>query len=173
MFKFSTFRNSAIALVIVSVVTPVFAKQPPSHGQNQGHKPQQPNHVVVVKPSHPSHNHKPAHNHRPSYKAPPHRSYRRSALPATAAFAIFAGVTYAIIDNAYYKQSGDQYIYVEQPPVSSSQQISSSQTGQVVDGLPSGVSTVTVNGTKYYVRGNNWYAPIAGSNKFVIVEPQV
>ncbi len=172
MLKLSTFRNGAIALVLVSMVTPVLAKQPPSHGHSQGHKPQHPNNVIVVKPSHPSHNHRPSYNHRPSHKAPPHRSYRRSALPATAAFAIFAGVTYAIIDNAYYKQSGDQYIYVEQPPAASTQQ-NSSQSGQVVDVLPRGVSTVTVDGTKYYVLGNDWYAPIAGTSKFVVVAPQL
>lgn len=171
MLKFSIFRNGVIALAMVSMVSPALAKQSPGHGNSHGHKP---DHVVVVKPNNrPNHGHSSNHNHRPNHKAPSHRSYRSNALPATAAFAIFAGVTYAIIDNAYYKQSGDQYIYVEQAPVSSSQQVTSSQTGQVVNGLPSGVSTVTVNGTKYYVLGNDWYAPIAGTNKFVIVAPQV
>ncbi|CAE6901268.1 hypothetical protein ACOMICROBIO_FLGHMIGD_01470 [Vibrio sp. B1FLJ16] len=170
MFKLSTFRNSAIALVMVSMVTPAIAKQPPGHSNSHGHKPQNPNNVVVVKPNHrPNHN----HNHRPSHNAPSHRSYHRSVLPATAAFMMVAGITYAIIDNAYYKQSGDQYIYVEQPPVSSSQQVSSSQAGQVVDVLPSGVATVSVNGATYYVRGNDWYAPIAGTSRFVVVAPQV
>ncbi len=165
MLKLSTFSKGSIALVLVSMVTPVIAKQPPGYGHNQGHKPQHPNNVVVVKPS---------HNHKPSHKAPPHHSYRRSALPATAAFAILAGVTYAIIDNAYYKQSGDQYVYVEQPPVYAVSQVSSSrQSGQVVDVLPSGVSTVTVDGATYFVRGNNWYAPIAGTGKFVVVAPQL
>jgi hypothetical protein len=161
MFNVSTFRNGAIALVLMSMVAPSFAKQAPG----QGHDHQPPSKVVVVKP-----------DHRPSHKAPSHRSYHHSGLPSTAAILAIAGITYAIIDNAYYKQSGDQYIYVEQPPVSSSQQVnsvSSSLSGQVVNTLPSGVVRVTVDGATYYVRGNDWYAPIAGTSKFVVVAPQL
>ncbi|WP_372378409.1 DUF6515 family protein [Vibrio natriegens] len=163
MFNVSTFRNGAIALVLMSMVVPSFAKQAP--GLGHGHDHQAPSKVVVVKP-----------DHRPSHKAPSHRSYHHSGLPSTAAILAIAGITYAIIDNAYYKQSGDQYIYVEQPPVSSSQQVnsvSSSLSGQVVNTLPSGVVRVTVDGATYYVRGNDWYAPIAGTSKFVVVAPQL
>ncbi len=165
MFKLSTFRNGAIALVMISMVAPSFAKQAPGQAHGHEHKPQQPKPVVVVKP-----------NHRPSHKAPSHRSYHHSGLPSTAAFLAIAGITYAIIDNAYYKQSGDQYIYVEQPLVTASQQVSTTSSGlsgQVVNTLPIGVVTVTVDGATYYVRGDNWYAPIAGTNKFVIVAPQL
>lgn len=162
MFKLSTFRNGALAIVMVSMVAPSMAKQAPGQWHDQEHKPQKPKNVVVVQP-----------NYRPSHKAPSHRSYHHSGLPATAAFLAIAGITYAIIDNAYYKQSGDQYIYVEQPPVSASQQASSSLSGQVVNVLPSGVVNVTVDGATYYVQGNDWYAPIAGTNKFVVVAPQL
>ncbi len=68
---------------------------------------------VVVKPSA---RHKPKNVVVIKKRQPPrHRHYRRNSLPRLATFAVIAGVSYAIIDNHYYKRQGDQYIYVESP----------------------------------------------------------
>ncbi|MEI8598156.1 hypothetical protein P4S64_13045 [Vibrio sp. M60_M31a] len=75
MFNVSTFRNGAIALVLMTMVAPSFAKQALGHG----HDHQAPSKVVVVKP-----------DYRPSYKAPSHRSYHHSGLPSTAAILAIA-----------------------------------------------------------------------------------
>ncbi|WP_428775042.1 hypothetical protein [Vibrio sp.] len=46
---------------------------------------------------------------------PEHRHYHHSRLPELAAFAVIAGITYAVVDNHFYKQQGDNYVYVENP----------------------------------------------------------
>ncbi|WP_115717601.1 hypothetical protein [Gallaecimonas mangrovi] len=50
---------------------------------------------------------------------PRHRYYHRSDLANIATFAVLAGVTYAIIDNVYYRKSGDRYEYISKPPAGS------------------------------------------------------
>ncbi|GAA4898710.1 hypothetical protein [Ferrimonas pelagia] len=131
--------------------------------------------VIVIKPQ-----------HKPVYKAPKVRRYRHSALPRAASFAVIAGISYAVIDNAYYRRSGDTYVYVEQPPVATVTAVTSPSpttvapvaasgpaAGTVVDGLPVETTAVTVNGASYYVDGSVWYAPIAGTHQFVVVAPQL
>ncbi|WP_234497696.1 hypothetical protein [Vibrio maritimus] len=121
---------------------------------------------------------------KPVQKAPVHRSFHYRKLPKGATFVLIAGISYAVIDNAYYKRSNDTYIYVEQPPVSTQPQIqagvsSESQStvtgmqGKVVQLVPENATTVTVDGATFYVDGGDWYAPIAGTSQFVIVEPQL
>lgn len=140
--------------------------------------------IIVVKPA-----------HRPLKRAPKHRSYHYRNLPRGATFVVIAGITYAVIDNLYYRRSRDTYVYVEQPPVSavaeqstqstattettavnqsSSEivEIDTSNRGKIVDVLPEEVTVVTIDGATFYVKGTDWYAPIAGTNQFVIVEPQ-
>ncbi|MDO6705851.1 hypothetical protein [Photobacterium sp. 1_MG-2023] len=46
----------------------------------------------------------------------PRREYHRSNLPDLVTFAVISGMTYAIIDNAFYKQSGERYIYTPHRP---------------------------------------------------------
>lgn len=67
------------------------------HHKKKHHKHKHCHHVVVVKK-------KQRHDH-----------YHRSRLPEIATFAVIAGATYAIINNAYYKQRGDNYEYVDKP----------------------------------------------------------
>lgn len=161
MFNFSILRYGMLSLLIATTVTPAMAKPPHAHKPVKHAKK-----VVVVKPI-----------YRPVYKAPVHRNYHYHKVPRTATYLVIAGITYAVIDNAYYKRSGDQYIYVEQPPVSAQQNVNLARTndvaGKIVDVLPSEAVSVTVNGSTFYVQGSDWYAPIAGTNQFVIVEPQL
>ncbi|CAH1520659.1 conserved exported hypothetical protein [Vibrio owensii] len=165
MFNSSKLRYGVLSIALVGMVSPTFAKppapKPPKHGKK----------VVVVKPV-----------YRPVYKAPVHRVYHYNKIPRTATYLVIAGITYAVVDNVYYKRSGDQYIYVEQPPVSVQSEVNTASTtvaankgmaGKVVDVLPNEATTVTVNGATFYVQGSDWYAPIAGTNQFVIVEPQL
>ncbi len=184
----------------------------PSHPQQRppsNHRP--PN---VVRP--PSH-HRPPTYHRPpavirpphhhtsyisvssGYRYPPYRGhyyfyYRDLADIAT--FAIFAGVTYAIINDVYYQKSGDRYVYVQSPPTgnytivdsndveltSSSAGISGSSSatpastspytkGEIVDTLPSTKKTVVVNGQTYFQYQNAWFLPLRDQRKYVVVEP--
>ncbi|QIA66067.1 hypothetical protein GT360_21490 [Vibrio astriarenae] len=159
-----TKRFLVAGTLLMTISTPTMAKQPPVVV-----KKSKPKSVVVIKPS-----------HKPVYKAPVHRSYHRHKLPKSTTFVLIAGVSYAVINNAYYKRSNDTYIYVEQPPVSapvqtttsSSATVDTSNHGKIVDILPTNVTTVTVDGATYYVQGSDWYAPIAGTNQFVIIEPQ-
>ncbi|WP_299794956.1 hypothetical protein [uncultured Shewanella sp.] len=124
---------------------------------------------VVVKP-----------HHRPVHNAPKVRSYHHKHLPVTASFVVISGFSYAIVDNAYYRREGDQYIYIQQPPVSAqtteqalTKKGDGTLTGSIVEVLPANTTTVTVNGVTFYVDGGDWYAPIAGTPNFVIVEPQL
>ncbi|MGL6260036.1 DUF6515 family protein [Vibrio sp. WXL103] len=158
-----TKRFIVAGVLLMTVSTPILAKQPPVVKQKPKAKS-----VIVIKPS-----------HKPVKKVPVHRSYHRKSLPKTATFVVIAGISYAVINNAYYKRSNDTYVYVEQPPVSapaqattSSMSVNTSNHGKIVDVLPANVTTVTVEGATFYVLGSDWYAPIAGTNQFVIVEPQ-
>ncbi|SDH16000.1 hypothetical protein SAMN04488136_109147 [Vibrio xiamenensis] len=117
---------------------------------------------------------KPGHPH----QNPAPRAYHRSSMPSAASFLIVSGITYAIINGLYYQQHGDQYVYVENPPAKTTTTTtvtttSASSVGRVVNVLPNGAKSVSVNGANYYVQGGVWYAPIASSNQFVIVEPQL
>ncbi|MGR4990414.1 hypothetical protein ACPV3U_12640 [Vibrio rotiferianus] len=162
MFNSIRFRYGVLSIALVGMVSPTLAKPPAPKPQKHVKK------VVVVKPV-----------YRPVYKAPVHRVYHYNKIPRTATYLVIAGITYAVVDNAYYKRSGDQYIYVEQPPVSVKSEVNTAgsnvatKAGKVVDVLPTEATTVTVNGATFYVQGSDWYAPIAGTNQFVIVEPQL
>ncbi|WP_117232609.1 hypothetical protein [Vibrio maerlii] len=163
MIKSNRLRNGILTAVICSLTAPLAVAK--SH---QSHKASKK--VVVVKPI-----------YRPIYKTPVHRSYHRHKVPKYASYIILAGVSYAIIDNMYYKRSGDTYVYVEQPPVtattevitSTTVEVASRQVGTVVDALPLDTVPVSIQGATFYVKQSEWYAPIAGTNKFVIVEAQL
>lgn len=84
------------------------------HHKDRGHHHKERGHhysrdrVIVVK-----------EGYRHRGPAPRHRYYQRDNLAKIATFAVLAGVTYAIVDNVYYKQRGDRYEYVAQPPAGS------------------------------------------------------
>ncbi|MGR5059983.1 hypothetical protein ACPV3O_17175 [Vibrio rotiferianus] len=165
MFNSLRFRYGVLSIAFVGMVSPTLAKPPAPKPQKHVKK------VVVVKPA-----------YRPVYKAPVHRVYHYNKIPRTATYLVIAGITYAVVDNVYYKRSGDQYIYVEQPPVSVKSEVNTASStvvankgmaGKIVDVLPNEATTVTVNGATFYVQGSDWYAPITGTNQFVIVEPQL
>lgn len=141
------------------------------------------NDTIIIKPGKP-------HYKRPVVikPVPRHRSYHRNYLPAAATFAVIAGITYAIVDNNYYKQSGDTYVYIEQPPAvtnttvvtapnNSTTVVTNTNTvlplGSIISTLPAGAQTVTIGQGVFYVSQGQWYARITGQNQFVVVAPQV
>ncbi|MGR5556769.1 DUF6515 family protein [Vibrio fortis] len=167
MFKAQAVRGATLILVTAGLIFPLSATAKP----HPVYKPSKK--IVVVKPV-----------YRPIKKVPKHRSYYYYKMPKHTSYIVLAGISYAVIDNVYYKRSGDQYIYIENPPVTSSStsitttttttsSSSNSDVGSLVDKLPSGTTTVTIDDATFYVTGGDWYAPIAGSKQFVIVEPQL
>ncbi len=127
--------------------------------------PRPPGGVIVVKPG---------HVHRP----PPHRlHYSAKGLRDIATFALFAGVAYAVVDNVFYRKQGDQYVYDANPPAGSYTVMNTPATsgsyhiGSVVssNALPMAARTVTVNGIVYREYEGTWFAPMAGSNQFIVV----
>ncbi|WP_051202084.1 hypothetical protein [Ferrimonas senticii] len=130
----------------------------PGHHHRPHHKP-----VIVVKP-----------NYRPHHKPHKHK-YRHRELKKLATFAVFAGATYAVIDNLFYQQRGDHYVFVSQPPQGNYQVVDSGsgsanyRIGEVVTWLPAGSKSVRVDGVDYRQHAGLWFAPLAGSGKFVVV----
>ncbi|BAX54859.1 TPA: hypothetical protein ACX6QT_002386 [Photobacterium damselae] len=105
-------KKFIIGMVITALLSPsmAFAK-PHKHHHKKHHKD-----VIIVKPKHHRHH----HHHRDVVIVKPGRPYYkpwyyRSSLPEIATFAVIAGVTYAIVDNMYYKRDGDRYIKVMRP----------------------------------------------------------
>ncbi|MBW8190367.1 hypothetical protein K0504_04900 [Neiella marina] len=162
-----TVKHCCVALIAMTLsISPAIAKP---------HSPsKKSNLVVVLKPG-----------FRPSHKAPTHRVYHHSKMPRGAEIIIIAGITYAVIDNIYYRREQERYVFVEQPPVAEPVVVSQPATpvvsttasqvnkGDLVELLPANAITVTISGVTFYVDGEDWYAPIAGTSKFVVVEPQL
>jgi len=75
--------------------------------------------VLAKKGHHHKHHDKHHHDDRHSHHRDvvivkeEHHSYHKSRLPEIATFAVIAGVSYAIINNTFYKKSGDEYRSVE------------------------------------------------------------
>jgi hypothetical protein len=147
MFKSSLVRYGSIAVLLMTVAAPSMARP---HDQ-----------------SHP-----PMAQHR----QPSMFMYDRNNLPSAASLLVISGITYAIIDGLYYQRHNDKYVYVENPPVAAQKttvDTNSGMIGTVVNALPAGSKKVTVNGVLFYVHSGDWYAPIASSHSFVVVEPQL
>lgn len=157
MSVFSPLFKPGVYLVLAALVTPSLASAKPLVVKKGHH-----NKVVVVKPI-----------NKPIKKAPLKRHYYVNHLPKTARFIVLAGISYAIIDNLYYQHSGDKYIYIDNPPVSIRSDLASNKIGKIVERLPAQTTAVSVNGSTFYVKGSLWYAPISGTHRFVIVEPQL
>ncbi len=177
---------------------PQITRPPNQHRPPAYHRPpsyHRPPPVVVR----PPHYHTTYISVSSGYRYPPYRGhyyfYHRD-LVNIATFAVFAGITYAIINDAYYKKSGDRYVYVENPPAgnytiidsndlaltSSGTASSASSTaasaspytkGQIIDTLPSTKKTVVVNGQTYFQYQNTWFLPLRDQRKYVVVEPPI
>ncbi|WP_051252472.1 hypothetical protein [Ferrimonas kyonanensis] len=151
-----------IALIVTAtlLVSPALQAKPHSGKAHKGKN------VIIVKPGY---HHKPYRNH---------YSYHRHELARIATFAVFAGVTYAIVDNAYYRQQGDSYVYVAQPPAGSYQVLSGEPQpvlaapeyalGQRVQRLPADSRAVTVDGVSYREHEGVWFAPLQGGSGYVV-----
>ncbi|UTV29713.1 hypothetical protein [Photobacterium atrarenae] len=68
---------------------------------------------------HKHHKHRHYHRHEHHYHRDvvvvKEKHYHQSRLPEIATFAVIAGVTYAIVNNTFYKKSGNEYRAVERP----------------------------------------------------------
>ncbi|WP_026960405.1 hypothetical protein [Aliagarivorans taiwanensis] len=157
---------SSLLIALVAIPAPVEAHPKRRPGKK----------VVVVTPKY-----RPA---KPIYGPHWRRSYHRHHLPSVATFAVISGVTYAIVNNHYYRAQGNTYVYVQQSPVTAPNTVvvntpaapatgSGLPEGTLVEVLPESTATVLVNGVTYYVDGAVWYAPIEGSHRFVVVAPQL
>lgn len=117
---------------------------------------------------------RPGHGPRGFHRMPVVRSYHHLSLPAAAIFAVIGATSYMIVDGLYYRRAGDNYVYVESPPISDQGEESEGiKEGTVVDTLPTGATEVTVNnGAAFYVKDGTWYASLAEESGFVVVAPQ-
>ncbi|UUM31900.1 hypothetical protein [Vibrio japonicus] len=116
-------RGSALATMILAVglATPSGAMAKGRHDHDSsyyGHYDDHRGHHKHHKPRkhyYKKHHH---HHHRDVVvirERPRYEHYHRSSLPELVTFAVIAGATYAINDNHYYKQRGDNYDYVPRP----------------------------------------------------------
>ncbi|QOW06083.1 hypothetical protein [Vibrio parahaemolyticus] len=159
----SIFRGLATSVfVMILGTTTLQAKPHPQHSVKPITQPGNKHHSHPVnrpeRPIRSPHHHRPSHDYRPPYyHRPPvvirppryHSSfiyvrpgygryyYYHNDLVGIATFAIFAGVTYAIVQDAYYQQRGSRYVYVQNPPAGNYTVISGS------DVLPNSASTTT------------------------------
>ncbi|TKB49995.1 hypothetical protein FCL40_07550 [Ferrimonas sediminicola] len=118
-----------------------------------------------------------SHHH---YHAGPYRGrhyYHHTDLWDVAAFALIGGITYAIIDNQYYRRDGDYYrltpapragSYRVLPPAGSS--LGGFSPGQRVGQVPQPNRLVKIDGVRYWVHQHYWFAPLA-QDGFVVIEP--
>lgn len=125
------------------------------------------------------------------WDGPGHGRHHGPFLPDGAAFAVIAGMTYAIIDGQYYRHQGNQYIYVGDSPVpsqttvvvhssdnnTSSESISNNQDtlfspGTIVSQLPEKYKKVTINHQQYFVSHHTWFVKLANRG-YVVVKPQL
>ncbi|CAG8999193.1 MAG: hypothetical protein CENE_01162 [Candidatus Celerinatantimonas neptuna] len=115
-------------------------------------------------------------------------------LPDGVAFAVIAGITYAIVDGQYYRHQGNQYIYVGDKPTQPSQttvvfnssnnnthSITTTDTndqdtlfspGTIVSELPGKSKKVTINHRQYFVSHHTWFVKLA-SPGYVVVKAQL
>ncbi|MEK2173557.1 hypothetical protein WOB82_04375 [Vibrio parahaemolyticus] len=153
----SIFRGLATSVfVMILGTTTLQAKPHPQHSVKPITQPGNKHHSHPVnrpeRPIRPPHHHRPSHDYRPpryhssfiyvrpGYWYPPYRGryyYYHNDLVGIATFAIFAGVTYAIVQDAYYQQRGSRYVYVQNPPAGNYTVISDG------DVLPNSASTTT------------------------------
>ena len=148
--------------------------------------------IVPVASAHHGHGAHHGHHHRVVVRPAPARShYAFHHLPHTASFVVLAGVRYAVIDNYYYRRTGNHYVYVANPPTqvvtpaapATPPQVVATATpetaagdlplGQVVDRLPAGATAVTIEGSTYQVASGQWFLPLADMQHYVVVSAPI
>lgn len=144
-----------LATLLLSVAAPTYATQPP--------KPIKP---PSIQP-HP----KPGHPNR----------YHRDRLPHHVKHAVVSGVAYAIVDDLYYRQQGEYFIYVAPPASENKITVSTGGMGKTLKGdygkvltkLPSDGKRVAIDGIEYVVIDGIWHAPLIDGQRYVVVQPQL
>ncbi len=114
-----------------------------------------------------------------SHNKPSKTVYKQSDLKSSAVYAVLSGVTYAVIDNIFYRQNGDNYTYVPKPPQgnytvvtrpTASPSKKGYRIGEVISALPKKHQSVVVGGKQYYRSNNDWFAARKGTKRFVVVK---
>ncbi|WKE63958.1 hypothetical protein PVT67_09620 [Gallaecimonas kandeliae] len=159
-------KNALITtLTLASLAAAPLAASAHDNGRGHGYAHGHNDKVIVVKSGY--------HHHGP---APRYRSYHGNALAGLATFAILAGVTYAIVDNAYYRQQGNNYVYVDRPPAGTYRVVDNGSAdlspGTVVDTIVGPTSKVAYEGRLYLVANGIWYLPVDGGRQYVVVQPR-
>ncbi|MFI3246577.1 MAG: hypothetical protein R3Y10_08860 [Ferrimonas sp.] len=127
---------------------------------------------------------RPHHRHivvRPGqfYRPPARLRYPAKGIQNIATFALLAGVTYAVIDNVFYRQVGNEYVYEGNPPAGnytvlpSTQATPSYKVGEIVAAPPASARTIVVDGISYREYDGHWFAPMGGSSQFAVVNPPI
>lgn len=95
-------------------------------------------------------------NGRPHFNPAPTgpRESRLDFLPALATTLILGGLTYYIVNDAYYRKQGTEYILV-QPP----------------ENTRSGLNVVDYNNKRYYVRNGSYYQKDIDGNYIEVPRP--
>ncbi|WP_330961186.1 hypothetical protein [Photobacterium sp. 53610] len=109
-------KNLWIGALCLSLVMPAMSWAHGGRDHGYGHEHRK---YYKHKHRHKHHYHEPRHYHHRDVVVVherPRREYHRSNLPELVTFAVISGITYAVIDNAFYKQSGDKYVYTSQRP---------------------------------------------------------
>lgn len=82
------------------------------------------------------------------------RSPRLDFLPALATTLILGGLTYYVVNDAYYRKQGTGYILVESP-----------------DNIRSNLNVVDYNNKRYYVRNGSYYQKDIDGNYIEVPRP--
>ena len=90
----------------------------------------------------------------PAPTSPGPRSPRLDFLPALATTLILGGLTYYIVNDAYYRKQGAEYILV-QPP----------------ENIRSDLNVVDYNNKRYYVRNGSYYQKDIEGNYIEVPRP--
>ncbi|MDF4601063.1 hypothetical protein P3509_16155, partial [Vibrio parahaemolyticus] len=111
---------------------------------------------------------------RPGYWYPPYRGryyYYHNDLVGIATFAIFAGVTYAIVQDAYYQQRGSRYVYVQNPPAGNYTVISDGDVLPNSASTTTSLSTVTTSPNSYSASPNQVSTTTTEASKTITRKP--
>lgn len=105
-----TFMSCFLACTLVAL--PATAQAKWHHHGDHHHKHR---HHKNKHHKHKHHKHRHYHHYHRDVVVVKEKQYHQSRLPEIATFAVIAGVTYAIVNNTFYKKSGDEYRAVERP----------------------------------------------------------
>ncbi|MFM2480539.1 DUF6515 family protein [Celerinatantimonas sp. YJH-8] len=151
-------------------------------------------------PDHPEPHHQEFHHYHPG---PVYSNHQRwfwasrhhangPSLPEAATFAIISGITYAVINGAYYRHEGERYIWVSnQPPAQNTTiivndpnrpQVTESDDepngssgdytlGSIVEELPDSAKEVSINDRQYFVSHHHWFIALEDQGYVVVKSP--